>query len=69
MMFPLVLDLAADGVPVAVACRVLSTQAFYHWNGNPVSDRDGDDARLINAAIGIHPDDPEFGYRLCTGPG
>jgi len=32
-MFPLVLDLAADGVPVAVTCRVLgfSKQAFYRW--------------------------------------
>ena len=33
MMYPLVLDLAADGVPVTVTCRVLgfSTQAFYKW--------------------------------------
>jgi len=32
-MYPLVLDLAADGVPVTVTCRVLgfSTQAFYRW--------------------------------------
>lgn len=31
MMFPLVLDLAADGVPVAVACREqgFKKQAFY----------------------------------------
>lgn len=31
MMYPLVLDLAADRIPVAVACRVLgfSKQAFY----------------------------------------
>lgn len=30
MMYPLVLDLAADGVPVTVTCRVLgfSTQGF-----------------------------------------
>ena len=33
MMFPLVLDLAADKIPVAVTCRVLgfSKQAFYQW--------------------------------------
>ena len=33
MKFPLVLDLAADGIPVAVACRVLgfSKQVFYAW--------------------------------------
>ena len=31
MMYPLVLDLAADKIPVAVTCRVLgfSKQAFY----------------------------------------
>ncbi len=33
MMYPLVLDLAADQIPVAVTCRVLgfSKQAFYKW--------------------------------------
>ncbi len=68
MMFPLVLDLAADGVPVAVTCRVLgfSKQAFYRWKAQPVSDRDWADAHLINAAIDIHHDDPEFGYRFIT---
>jgi hypothetical protein len=42
MKYPLVLDLAADGVPVAVTCRVLgfSKQAFYAWCQNPVSQRD-----------------------------
>ena len=68
MMFPLVLDLAADSIPVAVTCRVLgfSKQAFYQWRANPVSQRDWDDAHLINAAIEIHHDDPEFGYRFIA---
>ena len=68
MMYPLVLDLADDGVPVAVTCRVLgfSKQAFYKWRAKPVSDRDCDDAHLINAAVEIHHDDPEFGYRFIT---
>lgn len=68
MMFPLVLDLAADNIPVAVTCRVLgfSKQAFYQWKKAPVSARDWDDAHLINAAIDIHHDDPEFGYRFIT---
>ena len=37
MKYPLVLDLAADGVPVAVTCRVLgfSKQAFYAWRQVP----------------------------------
>ena len=68
MSYPLVLDLAADGVPVAVTCRVLgfSKQAFYQWKQKPVSDRDYDDAHLINAAIDVHHDDPEFGYRFIA---
>jgi hypothetical protein len=67
-MYPLVLDLAADSIPVAVTCRVLgfSKQAFYAWRKCPVTQRDGDDAHLINAAIDIHHDDPEFGYRFIA---
>ena len=68
MMFPLVRDLAADKIPVAVTCRVLgfSKQAFYKWQADPVCQRDWDDAHLINAAIEIHHDDPEFGYRFIA---
>jgi putative transposase len=68
MMFPLVEDLAADSIPVAVTCRVLgfSKQAFSQWRADPVSQRDWDDAHLINVAMNIHHDDPEFGYRFIT---
>jgi putative transposase len=68
MTYPLVEDLAVDGIPVAVACRVLgfSKQAFYQWKANPVSQRDWDDAHLINAAYDIHHDDPAFGYRFIA---
>jgi hypothetical protein len=68
MMYPLVQELAADKIPVVVTCRVLgfSKQAFYKWQAEPVSQRDWDDAHLINAAIDIHHDDPEFGYRFIT---
>jgi putative transposase len=68
MRYPLVLDLAADGIPVAVTCRVLgfSKQAFYAWKANPISQRDLDDAYLTNAAIDIHHDDPAFGYRFIA---
>jgi len=68
MRYPLVRDLAADKIPVAVTCRVLgfSKQAFYKWNRDPVTDRDWDDAHLINAAIDIHQDDPAFGYRFIA---
>lgn len=72
MMYPLVRDLAAAGarvrVPAAVACRVLgfSTQAYYKWLKEPVSQRDWDDAHLINAALDIHEGDREFGYRFIA---
>jgi putative transposase len=68
MMYPLVLDLAADGVPVTVTCRVLgfSTQAFYKWRKSPLTQRDWDDAHLIDAALTIHADDPAFGYRFIA---
>src|SRR5688500_10270577 len=68
MMYPLVQELAADKIPVVVTCRVLgfSKQAFYKWQAAPVSQRDWDDAHLIDAAIDIHHDDPEFGYRYIT---
>jgi transposase InsO family protein len=68
MTYPLVLDLAADGIPVAVTCRVLgfSKQAFYAWRQDPVRQRDWDDAHLINAALDIHADDPAFGYRFIA---
>ncbi len=37
MMYPLVHDLADDGIPVAVTCGVLgfSTQGFYKWKQQP----------------------------------
>ncbi|MCV7210630.1 IS3 family transposase [Mycolicibacterium canariasense] len=68
MTYPLVLDLAADRIPVTVTCRVLgfTTQAFYKWRKAPVSQRDWDDAHLINAARDIHADDPAFGYRFIA---
>ncbi len=68
MRFPLVLDLVADGFPVAVTCRVLgfSKQGFYAWRAAPVTDRDWADAHIINAALDIHRGDPGFGYRFIA---
>ena len=68
MIYPLVRDLAADGIPVTVTCRVLgfSTQGFYRWLAAPVTDREWNDAHLINAIYDIHGDDPEFGYRFIA---
>ena len=68
MMFPLVLDLAAEGIPVRLTCGVLgfSTQAFYKWRTRPVSDRDWADAHVVNTIVDVHADDPEFGYRFIA---
>jgi putative transposase len=68
MIYPLVRELARDGIPVSRSCRVLgfSTQAYYAWCTEPVSQRDWDDAHLIHAALEVHHDDPEFGYRFIA---
>lgn len=51
-----------------MTCRVLgiSRQAYYQWKSDPVSQRDWDDAHLINAALEIHADDPTEGYRFIA---
>ena len=68
MTYPLVLDLADDGIPVAVTCGLLgfSRQAFYSWKAHPVSERDLVDAYAMNAALEVHADDPGFGYRFIA---
>ena len=42
MMYPLVGDLTADGIPVVMTCRVLgcSKQAYDRWRAGPVTDRE-----------------------------
>ncbi|MFF1530871.1 IS3 family transposase, partial [Cellulomonas sp. NPDC058312] len=68
MSYPLVRDLAAEGIPVRLTCGVLghSRQAFYAWLAEPVSQRELEDAYLTNALIDAHGDDPEFGYRFLA---
>ena len=68
MMYPLVTDLADEGIPVALTCRVLgfSRQGYFKWRAKPVCDRDLSDAYLINAALDAHHDDPGFGYRFIS---
>jgi len=68
MIYPLVMELAVAGIPVAVTCRVLkfSKQAFYKWKAQPMSDREWSDAHLVNAALDVHANDPMFGYRFIA---
>lgn len=67
-MYPLVSELAADGVPVAVTCRVLKLhrQHYYRWRARPVTNTELAEAYVANAVFDAHLDDPEFGYRLLT---
>ncbi|MFC0645434.1 IS3 family transposase [Cellulomonas phragmiteti] len=67
-LYPLVSELAADGVPVAVTCRVLklARQPYYRWLAEPVTTREVEQAYLANALFDAHRDDPEFGHRLLA---
>lgn len=68
MTHPLIRDLAAEGFPVLLTCRVLgfSTPAFYSRNKNPVSLRDLEDAYAISALIMAHGGGPAFSYRFLA---
>jgi putative transposase len=68
MIFPLVRELAADNIPVAVTCRVLGLlqAGLLQVAGQPGESARLDDAHLINAAYDIHRDDPAFGYRFIA---
>ncbi len=61
-------ELAADGIPVAVTCRVLklARQSYCRWLANPVTDAELVQAYRANALFDAHPDDPEFGYRFLA---
>ncbi|GGK32629.1 integrase [Nocardia camponoti] len=68
MIYPLVRELAADGIAVAVTCRVLkiARQPYYRWLANPVTTAELEQAYRANALFDAHRDDPEFGYRFLA---
>ncbi|WP_156677391.1 MULTISPECIES: IS3 family transposase [Nocardia] len=68
MIYPLVRELAADGIPVAVTCRFLNIarQPYYRWLADPVTAADLEQAYRSNALFDAHRDDPEFGYRFLA---
>lgn len=67
-MYPLVKELAADGIPVVVSCRVLklARQPYYRWLIQPIGERELVEAYRANALYDAHQDDPEFGHRLLA---
>lgn len=61
-------ELAAEGIPVAVTCRVLqlARQPYYRWLADPVTAGAVAEAYRANALFDAHRDDPEFGYRFLA---
>ena len=59
-------ELAADGIPVTVTCRVLklARQPYYRWLVQAITDAELEEAYRANALFDAHRDDPEFGYRF-----
>jgi hypothetical protein len=68
MMYPLVRELADDGVPVTVTCRVLKLcrQHYYRWLAPPVSPTGSSTRRIGERDLRRARDDPEFGYRFLA---
>jgi len=80
-VFRLVRDLAATGMPVAVACRMLrvSTSGYYEWRDRPPSTRAQADAALTERIVAIHTMSREtygapriwqelrYVYQVCCG--
>ena len=61
-------ELAGDGIPVALTCRVLKIahQPYYRWLAAPVPRSEVEEAYLADALFDAHRDDPEYGYRLLA---
>ncbi|HLL64413.1 MAG TPA: hypothetical protein VK453_01560 [Micromonosporaceae bacterium] len=61
-------ELAADGIPVAVTCRVLNIarQSYYQWLARPVTTAEITQAYRSNALADAQREDPEFGYRFLV---
>lgn len=69
ILCPLVSELAADGIPVAVSLRVLKLfrQPYYRWRKQQVTGAELVEAYRANALLEGHRDDPEYGYRFLVG--
>jgi len=61
-------ELADDGIPVTVTCRVLklARQPYYRWKNQPPTPTEQMREARIEALQAAHEEDPEFGYRLLA---
>ena len=68
MMYPLVRELAVDGIPVTVTCRVLKDRspALLPMAPEPGHRRRARAGLPATALFDAHKDDPEFGYRYLV---
>ena len=66
MMYPLVRELAVDGIPVTVTCRVLeiARAPYYRWLEVPVTSAELSAAYRANALFDAHRDDPLANLQL-----
>lgn len=68
MIYPIVRELAQEGIPVSVTMRVLklARQPYYRWLRSPVGSAERTRQMRVQVLCQIHKEDPEFGYRyLC----
>lgn len=67
-MYPLVKELAGEGIPVVVTCRVLgiARQPYYRWLKEPCGVREVRRDEILTVIEEVHRVDPEFGYRLIA---
>ncbi len=63
-LYPLVSELAADGVPAAVL--KFARQPYYRWLAAPVTSGELGQAHLANTVFDAHLDDPGSGHRLLA---
>ena len=61
-------ELAEDGIPVTVTCRVfkLARQPYYRWLANPITDTELVEAYRANILFDAHLADLGFGHRLLA---
>ena len=67
-MYPVIRELATDGIHVSVSCRVLDVarQPYYRWRKQPVGPSEARRQALAEAIREAHTDDPEFGSRFLA---
>ena len=61
-------ELAADGIPVAVTCRVLklARQPYCRWLENPLTRTDLDQAYRANALHAAHQNEKALAHRSAS---